>query len=159
MPTAARLTALLAVAPALAVACGGSSAPKPDRTAPAGPPATVRVARSRLGRILVDARGRTLYMFTEDRRGRSRCYADCAHVWPAATVDGRPIAGPGLSAPLRTVRRRDRSRQLVYNGHPLYTLVADRRPGQINGEGFLGTWFVISPDGRQIGRANAGGGY
>ena len=43
-------------------------------------------------------------------------------------------------------------RQLVYNGHPLYTLTADVRPGQINGEGFLGTWYVISPAGKRIGK-------
>jgi predicted lipoprotein with Yx(FWY)xxD motif len=158
MPRAARLTALMvALAPALAVACGGSSAPKPDRRAAAGPPASVRVARSRLGRILVDARGHTLYLFTQDRRGRSRCYGECARVWHAAIVGGRAVAGAGLTAKLGTVRRRDHSSQLVYNGHPLYTLVADRRPGQINGEGFLGSWFVVSPAGRQIGHAKGGG--
>jgi hypothetical protein len=67
-------------------------------------------------------------------------------------VSGRPVAGPGLTARLTSVRRRTKTRQLVYNGHPLYTLTADARPGQINGEGFTGTWFVVSPAGNRIGR-------
>jgi hypothetical protein len=57
------------------------------------------------------------------------------------------------------VRRRDHTRQLVYNGHPLYTLVADARPGDVRGQGYGGTWFVVSPSGRQIGHAKPGRGY
>lgn len=121
------------------------------------PTSTVRVERSKYGRILADSRGKTLYLFTEDRRGRSRCYGNCERLWPPATVSGRPTAGPGLTAKLRVVRRRDHTRQLVYNGHPLYTLVADRRPGQVNGQGYSGLWFVISPAGRQIGHAKPSG--
>jgi predicted lipoprotein with Yx(FWY)xxD motif len=158
MPRRRRLTALLAIASALVAACGAPSPAQPrgridDATA------TVRVAQSRFGRILVDSRGRTLYLFTYDRHGRSRCYSACARVWPPATASGRPVAGPGLGAKLTTVRRRDAARQLVYNGHPLYTLIADRRPGQINGQGYSGSWFVLSPAGHQIGHGKAAGGY
>jgi predicted lipoprotein with Yx(FWY)xxD motif len=115
----------------------------------------VRVERSKLGRILVDARGMTLYLFTDDRHGHSSCYHACARLWPPATVSGDPIAGPGLTAKLSTTRRRDHVRQLVYNGHPLYTLAADMRPGQINGEGYSGSWFVLSPAGHQIGHGKS----
>lgn len=107
--------------------------------------------QSKLGRILVDADGRTLYLFTEDRRGHSRCYSACARLWRPATVSGPLVAGPGVTGRLTTVRRRDGRRQLVYNRHPLYTLVADRHPGQINGQGWSGAWFVLSPAGHQIG--------
>jgi hypothetical protein len=66
-------------------------------------------------------------------------------------VSDRPVAGPGLTARLTSVRRRTKTRQLVYNGHPLYRLVADARPGQVNGQAYAGSWFVISPAGHQIG--------
>jgi predicted lipoprotein with Yx(FWY)xxD motif len=123
---------------------------------------TVEIRASKLGRVLVDSRGRTLYLFLEDAVGRSTCYADCARVWPPLLVAGRPKAGRGVkAAKLETrPRRHSRLRQVVYNGHPLYTTVADERPGQTEGQGFLGTWFVVSPAGRQIGKASgAGGGY
>jgi predicted lipoprotein with Yx(FWY)xxD motif len=151
----------LVIAAALAAGCGESAAPSHPRQHPAAdaPVASVRVKRTKLGRILVDARGMTLYLFTEDRRGRSRCYDPCVRVWPPATVSGRPIRGPGLKAELTTVRRRDRTRQLVYNGHPLYTLRVDTRPGETFGQAYGGSWFVIAPSGRQIGHGEPGGSY
>lgn len=61
--------------------------------------------------------------------------------------------GPGVAAgKLTTTRRTDHERQLVYNGHPLYAMSADKRPGEMAGQGFLGTWFVVSPAGRGIGK-------
>jgi predicted lipoprotein with Yx(FWY)xxD motif len=158
MATARRLIVPVALLPTVVAACG-SSAPKADPHASGAPVASVRVERSKLGRILVDSRGRTLYLLTADRHGRSTCYSGCARLWPPATVSGHPVAGPGLTAKLTTRRRRDHSRQLVYNGHPLYTLVADTRPGQTNGQGYSGTWFVLSPAGHQIGHGKPVGNY
>jgi len=111
------------------------------------------VARTKLGPILVNGQGRTLYLFLKDRHGKSTCYGGCARVWPPALASGAPRVGPGVAAEkLTTTRRTDHKRQLVYNGHPLYTLTADVRPGQINGEGFLGTWYVVSAAGNRIGK-------
>jgi len=71
-------------------------------------------------------------------------------------VTGAPTAGPGVAAAkLTTTRGADNGRQLVYNGHPLYTLTADTAPGQIAGQGFEGTWFVVSPAGRGVGASHA----
>ena len=124
----------------------------------AGP--SVRVAETRLGRILVDGRGRTLYLYIKDRGAQSACQARCARVWPPATIRGTPIAGPGVAATkLTTTERVDHTRQLVYNGHPLYTLSADVRPGQIGGEGFLGTWYVVSARGNRIGKLEPSSAY
>jgi predicted lipoprotein with Yx(FWY)xxD motif len=124
------------------------------------PGASVRVAATKLGHILVDAQGRTLYLYVKDHGTTSACDGRCAKVWPPATVTGTPTAGPGLvAAKLTTTQRTDHSRQLVYNGHPLYTLSSDVRAGQISGEGFLGTWFVVSAAGNRIGKLQHTSGY
>jgi predicted lipoprotein with Yx(FWY)xxD motif len=112
---------------------------------------SVNVGSSRLGAILVDRAGRALYLFGSDKPGKSACSGPCARVWPPATVSGRPIPGKAVSAvKLGTIRRVDHTFQLTYNGHPLYTFSGDTGHGQINGEGFLGSWFVVSPAGQKI---------
>jgi predicted lipoprotein with Yx(FWY)xxD motif len=132
----------------------------PDRSAAADRPPDVLVRRTHLGRILVDRRGHTLYLFRADHRGRSACSGACARVWPPLIVGGQPRAGAGVSAAaLTTTRRRDGSLQAVYHGHPLYDMSADTAPGQTAGQGFLGTWFVVAPSGHQIGKAHGGGEY
>jgi predicted lipoprotein with Yx(FWY)xxD motif len=112
---------------------------------------SVRVGSSSLGKILLDRRELTLYSYGHDSRNVSVCTDVCARVWPPATVSGMPTAGSGVSqARLKTIKRSDNLRQLVYNGHPLYTFSEDTRRGQIGGEGFLGVWFVVSPAGRPV---------
>jgi predicted lipoprotein with Yx(FWY)xxD motif len=136
----------------IVVATRSQGAPKPLRGVTAGASTALRVARTRLGRILVDARGHTLYLFLKDRHGRSACGARCARVWPPLILSGPPRLETGISRrKLSTTRRADGRRQVVYNGHPLYALTADTRPGQTRGQGFLGTWYAISPAGQQVG--------
>jgi predicted lipoprotein with Yx(FWY)xxD motif len=154
------LTVLAALAGFLILSAVGRSPPAKVARSPATAP-TVQVRHTRLGRVLVTTGGRTLYLFLEDG-SHSSCFAGCARVWPPLLVTGRPRAGPGVDArKLKTVRRRhSRLRQVTYAGHPLYTTVADERPGDTQGQGWLGTWFVISPAGRQVGKASASaGGY
>jgi predicted lipoprotein with Yx(FWY)xxD motif len=148
---------------ALAVAgCGGSSpakaaAPPPPQAAPTPAAihrATVRVASSRLGRVLVDSAGRTLYLFKADSRTKSACSGACATAWPPLLVTGKPIAGTGLIASkLGTITRPGGRKQVSYNGHPLYLFIKDRKPGQTTGQGltaFGAAWFVVSPVGNQV---------
>jgi predicted lipoprotein with Yx(FWY)xxD motif len=118
-------------------------------------PSSVRVATSPVGRILVDRHGRALYLYVPDQRQRSTCSGGCARVWPPATVSEGPTVGAGVSAAklATTVRADSGARQLVYAGHPLYTFIGDKEPGQIQGEDYLGAWFVVSPSGRRIQRA------
>ena len=143
--------AAAAVAVILLTRSSSPAAPRAAAHAAAAP--SVRVAHTKLGRILVNGQGRTLYLYMKDRGTKSACSRRCSQVWPPATVPGAPTAGPGVeAAKLTTTRGAGSSRQLVYNGHPLYTLTADVRPGQINGEGFLGTWYVISAAGKRIGK-------
>ncbi len=125
-------------------------------TAAAAPAAAddVKVDRSRYGKILVDGHGRTLYLFTRDRGGKSRCYGDCADAWPPQLAHGDQVAGAGLDqAKLGTTTRRGGAKQVTYAGHPLYYYISDRKPGQIlcqNVDEFGGTWLVVSPAGHAI---------
>jgi len=115
---------------------------------------TVRVAKSRLGRILVDSRGITLYDFVADKHGRSSCYGACATYWPPLLTKGKPHAGTGVRASLLgTTKRKDGKLELVYNHHPLYYFVGDRKPGQTTGQGlnqFGAPWWALSPAGKEI---------
>jgi predicted lipoprotein with Yx(FWY)xxD motif len=117
----------------------------------------VNVARSHLGRILVDSRGITLYDFPPDRGTTSVCYGACAALWPPLITHGKPVAaGRGVRKTLLgTTKRKDGKRQVTYGGHPLYYFVTDRKPGQTSGQGvnqFGGPWWVISPAGKEIHR-------
>jgi predicted lipoprotein with Yx(FWY)xxD motif len=118
--------------------------------------ATVALAKSPLGRILVDAKGRTLYDFPPDKHGMSTCYGACAALWPPLTTHGKPVAGHGVRASLLgTTKRKDGKLEVTYNGHPLYYFVTDRKPGQTTGQGvnqFGGPWWVLSPAGKEIHR-------
>ena len=115
---------------------------------------TVAVAKSRLGRILVDSKGITLYDFVKDKGGISSCYGACAALWPPLTTKGKPHAGPGVRASLLgTTKRKDGKLEVTYNRHPLYYFVTDRKPGQTTGQGvnqFGGPWWVISAAGEEI---------
>ena len=114
----------------------------------------VRVASSRLGRIVVDGKGHTLYLFEKDKNRRSACYGPCATYWPPLLTHGKPVAraGPKQSL-LGTTRRANGSQQVTYAGHPLYRFALDRKPGQTSGEGlqdFGGGWDAVSPAGKKV---------
>src|SRR4051794_41680031 len=114
-----RLLALAPVAVAvIAAGCGSDTAPTPYTSAPRAAPATqVAAARTKLGTVLVDARGRTLYLFEKDRGPSSSCYGGCASVWPPLTTDATPVAGAGAqAAQLGSSRRRDGKRIVTYSG-------------------------------------------
>jgi predicted lipoprotein with Yx(FWY)xxD motif len=117
---------------------------------------TVAVAKTRIGRILVDSKGITLYDFVTDKAGVSGCYGACAALWPPLITKGKPHAGPGVRASLLgTTKRKDGKLEVTYNHHPLYYFVTDRKPGQTTGQGvnqFGGPWWVLSPAGREIHR-------
>ena len=112
---------------------------------------TVQAAQSKLGRILVDAQGRTLYAFTNDKNGSSTCYGACADAWPSVAANGATMPGPGLDAALfSNAARTDGTSQLKVGKWPVYRYAGDGAPGDVNGQGSGGTWFVISRDGSLI---------
>jgi predicted lipoprotein with Yx(FWY)xxD motif len=116
---------------------------------------TVATTSSPLGTILVDGRGRTLYVFEKDTRGKSACSSACAAEWPPLIARGEPTAAGGAQGSLLgTTRRGDGTRQVTYSGHPLYRFTGDTRAGQTAGQGlqdFGAGWFVVSPEGQKVG--------
>jgi len=117
-------------------------------------PAVVKVGSTGLGRVLVDAKGKTLYLWAHDRTAKSTCYGDCAEYWPPLITNGKPSAIGGANAKLvGTTRRTDGRIQVTYNGHPLYDFVQDTKPGLAKGEGltgFGGRWDPVSAAGRAV---------
>jgi predicted lipoprotein with Yx(FWY)xxD motif len=175
--TRSRSITLLAAAAAIPLtalalaSCGGGSndataSKAPPKTADA-PPATVAVANSGLGKILVDPQGRTLYLIKKDAGIRSACFGACARAWPPLRASDKPTVGSGANAAmLGTTARSDGKQQVTYNGHPLYLYAGDERAGDIEGQGvtaFGGGWYALTPAGNQVfGRASssgAGNGY
>ncbi len=115
---------------------------------------TVATRQTKLGRILVDAHGRTLYLFEKDRHGKSSCASACAKEWPPVLSKSKPTAGKAASAKLLgTTRRSDGTTQVTYKGHPLYRFSGDMKPGQTGGEGlraFGAEWYVLSARGTKV---------
>lgn len=166
----AALLALALAVPLALAGCGGSDDNGSTASAYGGEAKTVAavprgaesgaavltVSRARgVGAVLVDAKGFTVYDFRKDRRRRSSCYGACARAWPPLLTKGRPSAGEGaVAAKLGTTRRRDGTTQATYAGHPLYTYVGDRRPGEANGNdvsAFGAEWYALKRSGREAG--------
>jgi len=169
-PAKRKLTPLLAAVPVgialIAAGCGGLAGGSPNGSggygspaAPTGKTATggtarVSVASSPLGQILVDGRGRTLYLFEKDTGTTSACEGSCASIWPPLTTTGKPLAGQGaLDGELGTTPRADGALEVTYNGHPLYAYAGDTKPGDTTGQGldqFGAEWYVLSPTGDKL---------
>ncbi len=122
----------------------------PATTAPAAAPASVTLADTPLGQIMVDAEGRTLYGFTNDKDGASTCTGNCAKAWPAASISGAPVAGDGITAELTAIDNPSGGKMLKAGKWPLYRFSGDAGPGDTNGQGSGGVWFVVGADGKLI---------
>ena len=158
------------VALAVAACGGGGAATAATPKTSTGTSATLGVSNSSLGSILVDSDGRTLYLFKADVGAKSACAGACASAWPPLLATGKPTGGSGVTASkLGTTTRSDGTRQVIYNGHPLYLYVGDKKPGDVTGQGvtaFGAAWFALTPSGNQItgtppsstSGGNAGGG-
>jgi predicted lipoprotein with Yx(FWY)xxD motif len=145
--------------------CGGNASHALPTTSD-GRPASVGVAGTGLGQVLVNRQGRTLYLFARDSGTTSACTGACAVNWPPLRVGGTPLVGSGATASdVGKTARPDGISQLTYNGHPLYTFVNDKKPGDTNGEGikaFGGSWFAVSAAGAKVAprsQPQGGGGY
>jgi predicted lipoprotein with Yx(FWY)xxD motif len=144
---------------ALAVAgCGGSSNSNASAATAHGS-ATVDVANTGLGKVLVDSKGRTLYLFKKDKGTKSACFGACATNWPPLRAT-KPSVSSGLTASkAATTKRSDGKPEVTYNGHPLYLFAGDQKAGDTSGQGvnaFGGSWFAVSPAGTAVSGSGSG---
>ena len=170
--TRKRLTTLLAGPAAVALialivaGCGAGGSGATATTAPTsagGDHATVGTAdNGSLGTILVDSKGRTLYLFQQDEGTKSECSGPCAASWPPVRSSGNTTVSNGASASLiGTSARSDGKPQVTYNGHPLYLYAGDQQAGDTNGQGltdFGGGWYALSAAGSQVSGQSSGSG-
>ena len=134
-------------------ACGSTSGHGHADTQPAADktPAGVQIEQSSLGPILTDQNGRTLYAFTADKGGTSSCTGDCIATWPALVSRQALAAGSGADkALLSQTTRTEGATQGTYGDWPLYYYVGDQGPGDVDGQGVDGVWFVVGADGKLI---------
>jgi predicted lipoprotein with Yx(FWY)xxD motif len=110
--------------------------------------------------ILISPRGMTLYHFTPEKGKKIVCTGKCSVFWPPLLIKrgAKPTAARGLDArKLGTIKRPNGRYQVTYAGFALYTFAADKKPGDVNGQGVEKTWFVIGPNGRLVKRAATAG--
>ena len=110
--------------------------------------ATVLVSKdAKLGDILTDSKGMTLYQFAKDQMNVSNCSGGCATAWPPLVVAAgqTPTAGQGVTGKLGVITRQDGSLQVTYNGLPLYFFASDSKPGDTTGQGVGGVWSIVHP--------------
>ncbi len=152
-----------ATTPASTKPAATSAATKAATTPPAGvttvataaagvtPPAAttgggVKVADSTLGKIFVDARGFTLYTFTNDVAGNGKSAAEAlTAVWPPLSLDAAPSGVAGATGAWAVFTRADGKKHVTYKGLPLYFFVNDKAPGDTKGDKVAGVWFVAVP--------------
>jgi predicted lipoprotein with Yx(FWY)xxD motif len=159
--------ASIAAAALVVAGCGSSkssssssSASKPASSTSSGP--KVSATKSSLGMIVVDGQGRTLYLFAKDTGKKSNCSGACATYWPPFTASSKPAIGGGVSSgALTLIKRSDGTKQVAFDGHPLYYYKGDQSAGQVNGQGlsnFGAKWYAVTPAGSQAsGSATSGG--
>ena len=115
-------------------------------------PATLAITSTeKLGNILVDGDGRTLYMYTKDAKDMSNCYDKCEVAWPPLLQTDKPAVANGVDASLLgTTQRKDGTTQVTYNGMPLYYYFKDHAAGDVTGQAVGSVWYVLSPDGKIV---------
>jgi predicted lipoprotein with Yx(FWY)xxD motif len=160
----------LAAAALIATGCGSSSSS--GNSGSGGGSNTSAAAANQLktvkiggATVLTDSKGFTLYWFVPDTSTTSKCNGQCAKFWPP--LKGPETAGSGVTGTLGTITRSDGSTQATWNGHPLYTFIEDKAPGQAKGNGLNlsgGVWHEVRLTGAPApssssSSAGGGGGY
>jgi len=146
---ASQVPGAASISPAAAAVSSAAVSSPADQAKAAAPAALAQVGS--FGQVLVGANGNTLYAFTKDVDGVSTCFDACAAAWPAVIVT------PGFAPPVgvdpslvTTVDRPDGSKQLKIGKWPLYFYAGDGGPGESNGQGVGGVWFVEGADGKLV---------
>jgi len=106
---------------------------------------------SPLGTIVVNTKGQTVYMFDKDTAGSdSACTGQCVTLWPALTTTSATPSVTGVTGDVGTAPTADGKQQVTLDGHRLYVFSGDSGAQQINGQGFMGLWWAVAPDGTKV---------
>ena len=171
MPGPVRLGVPLAVALLAAAACSSSASSSSTTPAASGTPASaagasgasassssggtvITTASSSGGAFLTNSSGRAIYLFLADSKNKSNCSGACASAWPPVTTTGAPTAsGSTQASDLGTITRSGGTKQVTYDGHPLYYFAGDTGAGMDKGQGLDGfgaKWWLVAPSGSSI---------
>ena len=149
-------------AAALVLAAFGSSSSGSSGSASSSAPSAASSAASgttlKGKKVLTNAQGMAVYWFAPDTSTKSNCNTSCLKYWPI--VPGPATAGSGVSGTLSVITTNG-VKQATYDGHPLYTYVADTAPGQVKGNGLNvsgGLWWVMTPTGAKVAAAASSSG-
>jgi predicted lipoprotein with Yx(FWY)xxD motif len=147
-----RLVLTLAAVALSALALTGCASTGSGGSAPAASGNALSTGSTKLGTIVVDGKGDTVYLYTKDtaNSGKSTCTGQCASMWPAVTTTSTSPTVKGVTGTVGTIKRSDGAMQVTLNGWPLYTFASDSAPGDTAGQKVQGTWFVVSPSGSKI---------
>jgi len=170
VPLPVKLGVLLGTA-LLAAACGSStSSSSPAGTSTgagagssssaSGTAMVITTHSGSAGTYLTDGSGKTVYLWVKDPMGKSVCEGACAGAWPPVTTVGAPTAtGSATAADLGTITRSDGTKQVTYDGHPLYYFAGDTSAGMTAGQGvdgFGAKWWLVAPSGASITTTGSG---
>ena len=166
MPAPVKVGVPLAAAALLAAACSSgtsSSAATPATSSPAAgnsgnaaaaSSTVISSASSSAGPVLINGSGRAVYVWAKDTKDMSACTGACASAWPPVQATGKVTAAlSAVSSDLGTITRSDGTKQVTYDGHPLYYFSGDSGAGQANGQGsdnFGAEWWLVAPSGTDV---------
>ncbi len=171
-PAAVSLGAVAVMAAAFgsaspAISAAASSTSVAAQSSASSTASTTTLMTRKIGSVtaVTNAKGFTVYSFAPDTSSKSNCNGSCAQFWPP--VKGPAKAGPGVTGKLGTIKRSDGSTQATYNGHPLYTYIGDKKPGQATGNNLNlsgGVWYEVPVSGKaaaapRSSHSSSGGGY
>jgi predicted lipoprotein with Yx(FWY)xxD motif len=132
----------------------GSGASASSSAGAAGGGMVITTKSGSAGTYLTDGSGRAVYLWVKDSMNKSACSGACASAWPPVTANGTVTASGGAkSSDLGSITRSGGSKQVTYDGHPLYYYVGDSGPGQTTGQGndgFGAKWWLVAPSGAQL---------
>ncbi len=134
---------------------GGQAGGDSGKETKAGPSAGTLALHqdAKLGPVVTDAKGMTLYRFDKDTPdpAKSNCSGSCATTWPPVPADGATAPAGIAKSALGSVTRADGVKQLTIEGWPAYRYVKDTKPGDTKGHGVGGTWNALAADGKKAG--------
>ena len=145
-PAAAPSSAAAPASPA------GASSPSSGASSSGG--TVITTAKSSAGTFLTTSSGRAVYLWVKDTGDMSNCNGACAGAWPPVTTTATATASGGAKASdIGTITRSDGTKQVTYDGHPLYYFSGDSGPGMASGQGsdgFGAKWWLVSPAGSDV---------